>query len=292
MDALSIEESYKLLNVTPQSSDEEIAKSYRALALTYHPDKNRDKIEWATRIMSRINSAYTFIMSSRFRKAPTKEDEKQKPRTDTSQHIYEELRKRREEEAMQMRAEELKTEATISSFRVIREDAKEALYRFFQYSLYNIARRSMPQNSSTFNDIVRILKRAYHDIEKLVPTTTDKEVLEHLNVFQNMIFHFYRAAECLNVPDRYDNVLDIEAFRIYRQGEESLHQSHRELFYSRHNRGSFNMDQALRLADQAREFFKLTLQMYPDSTWTVETEIKLEYTEALIAYITLFFSED
>jgi len=290
MEALSIQESYKLLNASPKSSDDDIARSYRALALRYHPDKNRDNIEWATKVMSRINAAYTYIMSSRFQDTPVKEEVK-RPARDESSHIYEELRKRREEED-KMRAEEIKTEAVIASFRVVREDTKEALYRFFQYSLYNIARRSMPQNQSTFNDIVRMLKKAYHDIEILSSTTEDEEVLEHLTVFRNMIFHFYRAAECLNVPDRYDDVYDIEAFRVYRQGEEALHQAHREIFYSRHNRGSFDKDLSLNMAQTAREFFRMALKNYPDATWVVESEIKLAYTESLIAYISLFFSED
>ena len=290
MEALTIEESYKLLNATPKSSDDDITRSYRSLALRYHPDKNRDNIEWATKVMSRINAAYTSIMSSRFKNTPVA-DKPAPPRRDESSHIYEELRKRREEEE-KMRAEELKTEAVIASFRVIREDAKEALYRFFQYSLYNIARRTMPQNQSTYNDIVRMLKTAYHDIENLSVTTEDEEVIEHLTVFKNMIYHFYRAAECLNVPDRYDDVYDIEAFRVYRQGEESLHQSHREIFFSRHNRGSFDKDLALHMAQTAREYFRLTLKNYPESTWTVESEIKLAYTESLISYITLFFSEE
>jgi hypothetical protein len=293
MNTLSIEESYKLLNISPRSSDEEIAKSYRALALQYHPDKNRDKVEWATRIMSRINAAYTMVMSSRFQKAPPpSKGAKQKSHdTQYSQNLYEELRKRREEEE-RMRADELVTEAAISRFRVIREDAKEALYRFFQFNLYNIARRAIPSNTSIFNDIVNVLKRCYHDIEELRSTSKDDEVIEHLNVFRDMIFHFYRAAECLNVPDRYDDVIDIEAFRLYRQGEEALHQAHREVFYSRHNRGSFDIDSALTLAHDAAVCFTHTIELFPESTWVVEAGIKLEYTGTLIRYVELFFSED
>jgi hypothetical protein len=126
----------------------------------------------------------------------------------------------------------------------------------------------------------------------MVKTTVDEEVLEHLHIFSEMIFNFYRAAECLNVPDRYDSALEIEAFRMYRRGEESLHKSHREVFFTRHNRGSFDSRSALFFANEAGEYFRNTLELFPESTWAVETGIKLEYTESLIRYITLFFMED
>lgn len=294
MNAISVAESYKLLNIDPSASDDLIMKSYRALALRYHPDKNPDKIEWATGVMSRINTAYTVIMSSRFKKDSEHVQERKAPREEPSPDMreFQEAMRRKREAEERMRAEELKTEAVIDMFAEIRERVKEPLYRFFQFSLYNIARREQGTNRGIFDDIVRQLKKTYHDVTELIKQTTDDEVIEHLNIYGAMIFNFYRASECLNVPDRYDNRLDIEAFRLYRRGEESLHKSHREVFFSRHNRGRFDKNDALAWAKEGREFFKHTLTFFPDSTWVVEAGIKLDYTESLISYITLFFSEE
>jgi hypothetical protein len=296
MNAPSLEESYKLLNTASTSTDDEIMKSYRMLALRYHPDKNPDKIEWATGVMSRINTAYTLIMSSRFKNGngrgsePSAQEKSQSPSPDM-RAFQEAMRKKREAEE-RMRQEELRTESVIDSFADLRESVKEPLYKFFQFSLYNIARREQGTNRGIFNDIVRILKKSYHNTEELIKQTSDEEVIEHLNVYGAMIFNFYRASECLNIPDRYDNKLDIEAFRLYRRGEESLHKSHREIFFSRHNRGHFDKSHAIEWAIEAREFFKKTLEIFPDSTWVVEAGIKFEYTESLIRYVALFFSED
>jgi curved DNA-binding protein CbpA len=294
MNTASVQESYKLLNVDPAASDEQIMKSYRSLALRYHPDKNPDKTEWANGVMSRINTAYTIIMSSRFKKDSERPQEAKPAREEPSQDMrafQEAMRKKREAEE-RMRAEELRTEAVIDLFADIREKAKEPLYRFFQYSLYNIARREQAANRGIFDDIVRNLKKTYHDVTALIDQTGDDEVIEHLNIYGAMIFNFYRASECLNVPDRYDSRLDIEAFRLYRRGEESLHKAHREVFFARHNRGRFDKNEALAWAKEGREFFKHTLTFFPDSTWVVEAGIKLDYTESLISYITLFFSEE
>lgn len=289
MNAISLEESYRLLNIAPGASDEEIARAYKLLAMRYHPDKNRDKIDWATKVMSRINEAYSNVTSARFRN----EIPAEQPQNDrsTEQRTYEEALRRRKEFERQ-RVDSVLREASINSFVRIRETAKEALYQFFQYSLYNIARRDTIQNMRTYNAVVLSLRRSYHAIMELLKATKDPEVTEHLTVFSGMIFNFFRAAECLNIPDSYENAADAEAFRLYRRGEDVLHLSHREVFYERHNRGSFEMASAVHNASEARRLFAATILKYPDSSWTVEAKIKLEYTESLLGYIELFFSEE
>ena len=55
-----IEDPYKILGVSPDASDEEIKRAYRALAKKYHPDRNPGDEE-AARKMQQINAAYEQI---------------------------------------------------------------------------------------------------------------------------------------------------------------------------------------------------------------------------------------
>ena len=291
MNTLSIDESYKILNVAPDASDEEIARAFKTLAMRYHPDRNSDRVEWATKIMSRINEAYSTVSSARFRSEAPAEQPRQEEDRSGEERAYEEALRRRKEFERQ-RVDSVLREASINSFVRIRENAKEALYQFFQYGLFNIAQRENIQNMRTYNAVVLSLRRSYHAIMELLKATKDPEVTEHLTVFSGMIFNFFRAAECLNIPDSYENAADAEAFRLYRRGEDVLHLSHREVFYERHNRGSFEMASAVHNASEARRLFAATILKYPDSSWTVEAKIKLEYTESLLGYIELFFSEE
>lgn len=58
---------YKLLGVTPQTSDDDVKRAYRELARKYHPDNyvNNPLADLAEQRMKEINEAYDQIMSER-----------------------------------------------------------------------------------------------------------------------------------------------------------------------------------------------------------------------------------
>lgn len=64
---------YKILGVSPDASDEDIKKAYRALARKYHPDKYRDSdlADLAEEKMKEVNAAYEEIKTIRERGGQT-----------------------------------------------------------------------------------------------------------------------------------------------------------------------------------------------------------------------------
>ncbi|KAF5279615.1 hypothetical protein FQR65_LT15363 [Abscondita terminalis] len=58
-----LENSYKILNVSSKSTNEEIKSQYKKLAKMYHPDISKDKD--ADKKMAAINEAYDYILESR-----------------------------------------------------------------------------------------------------------------------------------------------------------------------------------------------------------------------------------
>ena len=58
---------YKVLGVSPDATDDEIKKAYRALARKYHPDKYRDSdlADLASEKMKEVNAAYEEIKQMR-----------------------------------------------------------------------------------------------------------------------------------------------------------------------------------------------------------------------------------
>ena len=59
-----MQDPYRILGVSPQASDEEIKKAYRALAKKYHPDVNNGSAQAEAR-MKEVNEAYSTIMKMR-----------------------------------------------------------------------------------------------------------------------------------------------------------------------------------------------------------------------------------
>ncbi len=292
---MTIQDCYRILGTPPTATDEEITRAFKKLAQRYHPDKNRDRVEWATRMMADLNVSYTTVMSHRFTQSSGEEaetteqhEETDKARGETrhNQRPQEEREKNRQEEIRDIFERDL----LIKRFVKYREISKDFLYKYFQYNLYNLARREASDNKRIFNNIVYHLRKTYHSILQLMALTRDEELLQHFSVFSGMLFHFYRASECLNILDSYSNIIDVEAYRLYKKGDEALHVSHKEIFYDRHNRGTLKKEVALPYLLKAEHDLRETVRRFPQSTWSVETRIKLEYVQALKRYFALFFT--
>jgi len=278
---INIDKCYKILNVTNTSTNDEITKAFKKLAIKLHPDKNRDRIEWATEEMTVLNTAYSFLMSYRF----SNENNFQKIKKTEKSTVQKQKQNKK-------RNSEEEREILIQNFIKLRENSKDCLYRFFQYTLYNIPRRESHSNMAVYNGIVHKLKNFYHEIKKMAQLSDDQELIIHFEIFSSMIFNFYKAAECLNIIDSYNNQTEVNAYRLYKKGDDILHISHKEIFFDRHNRGNFLREKAYSHLIQSIRTFKNALQSYPESTWSVETGIKLEYADSLRKYFELFFTEE
>ena len=52
---------YKILDLSRAASNEDVKKAYRALAMQYHPDRNRGNQEWAHQRFIEINEAFSVL---------------------------------------------------------------------------------------------------------------------------------------------------------------------------------------------------------------------------------------
>ena len=68
---------YKVLGITPQTSDDDVKRAYRELARKYHPDNyvNNPLADLAEARMKEINEAYDMIMDQRSGKTSSQQTE-------------------------------------------------------------------------------------------------------------------------------------------------------------------------------------------------------------------------
>jgi DnaJ-domain-containing protein 1 len=57
--------AYKLLQVSPDATDAEVAKAWGAMNLKHHPDKHPNDVASKTKLTQEINQAYDLIKKSR-----------------------------------------------------------------------------------------------------------------------------------------------------------------------------------------------------------------------------------
>ena len=286
---MRIEDHYNVLQVSPSASDEEVIRSFKRLALQYHPDRNRNRQEWAHEAMTRLNIAYSTVMSHRFTEADDVQAEpvvKEKPRPAPKPAGKPETRQHRPSPEV----EEYERERLIQIFIHHRETAKDYIYRFYQYGLHHLPRREHSSNRGTYRNIVLNLRKAYHGVSALSRLTKDRELLDHFSVFTGMIFDFYRSAECLNMIDSYTSQREVDAYRLYHTGDEFLHKAAKEIFFDRHNRGFIKRSLIDTNLAEALSILKKAIQIYADSSWVVESRIKLSFALSLKRYVDLFFS--
>ncbi|MEY4719167.1 MAG: hypothetical protein RL563_1785, partial [Pseudomonadota bacterium] len=63
------EDFYKLLEVERNASEAEIKKSYRKMAMKYHPDRNKENPEAAEKKFKQIKEAYEVLSDPKKRSA-------------------------------------------------------------------------------------------------------------------------------------------------------------------------------------------------------------------------------
>jgi curved DNA-binding protein CbpA len=60
---------YDILNLSPRATDDDVRRAYRTLALRWHPDRNPQGREAATRYTALLNEAYTHLRTAPQRRA-------------------------------------------------------------------------------------------------------------------------------------------------------------------------------------------------------------------------------
>ncbi len=286
---MDLQTSYSTLKISDKSTDEQIVSAYKKLAKIYHPDKNLTNPTIANKQMANLNDAYATVTSYRFQNKDENKfhyKKKARPKAKKSSTV-ERFEKEREN-----KLNELAIDILINKFTSYKDTCNDMLYRYFQYKLYNYSNRSENLNNKRYNEIVGVIQSNYHAIESLKCQTNDEELVEHFSSLKDLLFNFYRQAECSIVYDTYNTNIGIETLHLYQKGDEFLHNAQNEIFFNRHNKGKIDKELVVNNIGMAEKYFRNGLKHYKDSEFEIESRIKFNYTLVLKNYFLLFFFDD
>ena len=88
---------YNILNISKNSTLDEIKKSYKKLALKYHPDKNKDNEE-STKQFQEITEAYSILGDEQKIETPNGDSVGKQNNNSNNSNKYEQLQQSRNNE--------------------------------------------------------------------------------------------------------------------------------------------------------------------------------------------------
>jgi len=119
------EDLYKTLEVKPTASFPEIRRAFKKLALKYHPDKNKEKKEWAKGMFTKIAHAYEILSDPEKRKKYDKGGIQKVEEHEEKRSQEEHEKNTREAEKIKRKEEEENEKKTTNNEEEDEEEKKE-----------------------------------------------------------------------------------------------------------------------------------------------------------------------
>ena len=279
---MTLREAFRVFGLAEDATIRDLNRAFRVLVKKYHPDVNRERLDWAHRAMTLVNVAYTTCRESLDRPASN-----QKPRakgpphdgrgrngTSTTAHgtaaaSAPEPGSSGAEESARMRAH---------TARRLRDELLDLVYLYYQYGLENVHLRYEGVRRYRY----RSVRRRLHNLR-----TT---LLGHRDQTTNTIAEFaaafdkHTSIETFGMPS--DPPPDRVAYRYLLEGTRSL-----DILIKRGFFEEFRRDKRIppmpNSAELAAQNFLTVLTKYRGSRWTTEATVRLRLLDATVALLTL-----
>lgn len=228
---MTVQTAFRLLRLTPASTQQDLVASYRRMVKRYHPDYNADRTEWSHVAMTKINLAYELVRlhlqngngdTDHGRENPPDESNPAEPAP--HQRFQDDL----SEGFSQAPAEDPRF---VALFDRAADGVLTGIYTYYQYGLQNVYLRHEGVRRFRYRSALKRVQNGIHQLQELQQLATSEVHRTQLTVFTDFALAFLQSMRI----DRYHEAgtarSDAAAYRHYSEGSSALDQViRRELF--------------------------------------------------------------
>lgn len=231
---MTVQTAFRILRLTPGSSQKELVSSYRRMVKRYHPDYNGDRKEWSHTAMTKINLAYELVrihLQNGNGSAPTSEHEgaaaPAESRNSASPH--QQFQDDVSEGFSQAPAED---PAFVALFDRAADSVLTGIYTYYQYGLQNVYLRHEGVRRFRYRSAVKRVQDGVHQLQELEHYATSDLHRTQLNVFTGFALAFLQSMRIERYHEAGSARADNAAYQRYSSGSAALDQVIRaELFH-------------------------------------------------------------
>jgi len=257
---MELKEAFRILGLGEESSIEDLNSSFRKLAKRYHPDFNREKEAWANKRMTEINLAYETALN--YFTSPSEK----------------------------LSLNNIKDNILVFSryFNRAKNYIFQGMLTYYQYGLENVHLRNEGVRRIRFNDSIRYMEKGIKSLKDVYSVVVDPVQKEWCETLLNFSTAFFRNMNNSNYFKPTGNIYENKAYWHFYQGAILLDEAIKEVLFGDLIVNIPNKGNYISKLSRSYEEFTLVISEYPQSTWVVDTILKIYMVELLTKLIKIF----
>ena len=309
MQRKQIIEAFNLLGISEGASIVEITKAYRKLAKKYHPDSNQENLDYAHKMMVRINEAYSIVkryleselefeknIDRQYYRENRKTESKyeysynnsalwkwiqkfERERREKEERRRKEIEKRRREEKAyreffeRLAKEQFLEKEDRKKYQILLKHTINTMEGFFRNNLHNQRFRERPYMKSVFDEFMERYELLLEKSKKLAT-----EFKSHLYSTKSKYLYEFLKTFIFDAVTVLPYPKDVSASSL-RMYEDAVYVSERFMYSFFSQKDDVPKNSVMELLKRSLNGYEMFLKSFPDSPLLMYAEAKIDLLE-------------
>jgi len=248
---MDLEEALRFLNLSGDSTLNELDASFRSLVKTYHPDRNQERAEWSHRMTVRLNEAYDLIRFS--------------------------IQEKAENASKSRKSGPMDPQEFRQAFSQAKQEILKGIFLYYTYGLHNVHLRKEGVFHYRFKTALHHMQKGIRQLSVLLPLSPKERYRDYLLLFRLFGESFLQNMK-INRAFIPNDSHEMKAYRHYYSGTTILDSVLKAKLFPRDFSSELMTPKSLAVSEHE---FITVITHYQDCSWIQESIIKLTLIELL-----------